>query len=183
MTYGAIVKTFISKKGNTVVVRYPKKEDVEDILRFANEIVREDTFVELCTYVTKVEEEKFLSTVLQEMEKGDRRHFSVYVGDVYAGNCNIQRLTRRKTHVGLLGIAILKEYREEGIGQELFAMMIEEAKDMGLALLELTCFENNPRALHVYEKMGFKKVGVIPGAIAYKGEFVGEVLMYLPLVT
>ncbi|MEK7119576.1 MAG: GNAT family N-acetyltransferase, partial [Patescibacteria group bacterium] len=72
-------------------------------------------------------------------------------------------------------------YRQEGIGYQLLSTLIEEGKKAGLKLLILHCFENNDRALHLYEKLGFKRAGLVPGVYAYKGTFVGEVTLYLPL--
>jgi RimJ/RimL family protein N-acetyltransferase len=94
----------------------------------------------------------------------------------------VVRQKNRQVHVGEVDIAVAKPYREEGIGLILFNIMILEAKRIGLKLLRLYCYENNPRAIHVYEKIGFHKVGVIPEAILYKGTYVGQVIMYLSLV-
>lgn len=35
--------------------------------------------------------------------------------------------------------------------------LIEQGRAMGLKVLTLSAFENNKRAIHVYEKVGFKK--------------------------
>ncbi len=60
--------------------------------------------------------------------------------------------------------------------------LIDEARSLGLRLLTLSCFENNAPALHVYEKLGFQKAGIIPEAISYKGKYINEIHMYLPLL-
>ena len=181
---GKIVKTFKSKKGNAVVVRYPTWEDLDDMHQYINELSREDTFLSVLGKKYSLEEEKeFLRTTIKNIEKGLMRHYAVFVNGTYAGNCEIERpKEHRQQHIGIPGISLRKKYRGEGIGKELFQMLIEEAKHMRLRLLKLTCFENNPLALRMYEQFGFTRVGVIPGAIAYKNGYVGEVIMYLPLV-
>ncbi len=183
MELGRIVKTFKSKKGNDVVIRYPCTDDLEAMMSFVNGLVEEETFLMINKKVTKKEEVKYLSESLKKIKEGKKIQLVVLVNGVYAGNCEIRRREKRQTHVGEIGIAIAKSFREEGIGSELMSALIEEGKKLGLRLLVLGCFENNPRALHVYEKLGFKRVGVVPGIFHYKGEYVGEVMFYLPLVT
>ncbi len=166
-----------------MIVRYPRQEDLDDMLAYINELSREDTFLSvLGKKFSREEEKEFLTDTLKNIQKGRTRHFAVFVHGAYAGNCEIVRyIETRQQHVGTVGISLASSYRDEGIGSELFKLLIQQAKDMGLRLLVLTCFENNPRALHVYEKLGFKKTGVIPGKIAYKDTLVGEVQMYLTL--
>ena len=83
--------------------------------------------------------------------------------------------------MGTVGISLAKAIRGEGIGTELFKSLIEEARDLGLTQLELSCFENNTQACALYKKIGFQTAGIIPGAIKYKDSFVGEIKMFLPL--
>lgn len=165
-------------------VRYPEWDDLEDMHQYINELSTEDTFLSVLGRKYSFEEEKeFLRMTIENMKKGLTRHYAVLVNGAYAGNCEIERPKEyRQQHVGVLGISLRKKYRGEGIGKELIHMLIEEGKDMGLRLLKLTCFENNPKALCLYEKFRFKRIGVIPGSIAYKGSYVGEAVMYLPLV-
>lgn len=178
----SIKKTFTSKKGNSVVFRYPAAEDLESMLEFANALIEEDTFIELSGDPLTLEHEReVLDGLLKEMEVGTKVHIVATVNGKYAGNAEIRRQKRRKSHTGEIGIALLKEFRQEGIGTELIRLLIEEARALGLKLLILNSFETNNRALHVYEKLGFKTIGVIPGAIAYKDNFIGEVKMYLDI--
>ncbi len=182
MNIGKITKTFTSKKGNTVIIRYPKPGDLDDVLKFANALVQEDTFVMLNQPMTREEEEKWLTDTLEKMEKGKKIQLVCEVNGVYAGNCEIRRRDKRQSHVGEIGISMAKAYREEGIGTQLLNALIDEGKRMGLRLLVLYCFETNARALHIYEKLGFRHAGLIPEIYAYKGSFIGEAVLYLPLV-
>ena len=176
-----IIKTFTSKKGNTVVIRYPKWEDLDKATRLANELVAENTFLMLSEKQTHEDEAKWLADSLLQIEQGKKIQLFVEVNDVYAGNCEIRIRDKRQSHVGEIGIALGKAYRDEGIGGELLSALIAEGKKAGLQLLILYCFETNDRALHLYEKLGFTRAGTVPGVYAYKGSFVGEVTLYLPI--
>ncbi len=181
MEPGRIVRTFTSKKGRDVQLRYPTKEDFKDIWGFACALADEDTFVTLNERPGRDEEQRWLDDTLRKIEKGDLVHLEVFVNGDYAGNGRVERGTFRHTHVGGVGISLSPQYRGEGIGTELLRSLIDEARGLRLRLLTLSCFENNTRALHVYEKLGFVKSGITPGAIAYKGAYIGEVHYYLPL--
>lgn len=182
MEDGKIVKTFKSKKGNKVVFRYPKPEDLEDCLTFANKIIAEDTFVDLSgRKKTLKDEKKYLNELLKQVKKGEKIHLVVIVNGKYAGNGEVRIGKLRRSHAGDIGIALAKEYRNEGIGTRLLKALIDEAKAYKLRLIRLNCFENNTHACHVYEKLGFVKAGIIPNAIKWKDGYVGEVKFYLPL--
>ena len=181
MKPGKIIKTFTSKKGNEVVIRYPKWEDLDAVMEFANGLVAEDTFVMLSEKQTRADETKWMADTFAAIETGKKIQLVAEVNGEYAGNCEIRIQDKRKSHVGDIGISLGANYRDEGIGAALFSALIEEGKKAGLKLLILHCFETNARALHVYEKLGFKRAGLVPGVYAYKGSYVGEVTFYLPI--
>lgn len=178
-----ILTSFRSKKGNDVVFRYPEKTDFADMYSFACDIGSEDTFVALDAPPTESEERDFFGHMMQEVEQKESVYIMVYVGGTFAGNGRVNRGKGRHRHVGTMGISLRAAFRNEGIGTQLMKSLIDEAKALGLRLLTLSCFENNAPALRVYEKLGFQKAGTIPGAIAYKGKFINEVHLFLPLVT
>jgi RimJ/RimL family protein N-acetyltransferase len=176
------VHVFTSKKGNEVTVRYPAWEDLDDLLKFANDHSREDTFVQLARErITRRQEQKYLRETLKAVEQGKRIHLVAFVNGRFAANTGITVRDRRSSHVGDLHISVAAQFREEGIGTELLKALIAEARQKGLRLIVLSCVEGNDRALHVYEKVGFTKAGVVPGAILYRGEHRGEILMHLSL--
>ena len=61
MVPGKVIKSFKSKKGNDVIFRYPKADDFEAIWKFAKDLAREDTFIELNREPTEEEERKGLT--------------------------------------------------------------------------------------------------------------------------
>lgn len=181
MTPGTIIKTFTSKKGNPVVIRYPTWEDLDAFTSFINALVDEDTFIALHTRITREEEAKWLAETIFAMEIGKKIHLVADVNGHVAGNCEIRIHDKRQAHVGDIGISVAAPYRDEGIGREILSTLIGEGRKAGLKLLVMHCFENNARALHLYESLGFVRSGLVPGVYAYKGRFIGEVTLYLPL--
>lgn len=183
MVPGKIIKTFTSKKGNNVVFRYAKPDDLEAMLGYINALIAEDTFIGLYGEpLTRDEEEKTLKEILEGIKKGDKSFIAVEINGEYKGNAGIHReKTRRKKHVGSIGISLAAEYRSEGIGAEIMTVLINEGKKLGMRLVYLTCLENNDRALRLYDKLGFKRCGYLPNACVWKGGYIGEVMLYLPL--
>lgn len=59
----------------------------------------------------------------------------------------------------VLSMAVLPEYRDQGIGTLLLNEMIRKAKNSGFISLSLSVDPKNP-ALHLYERHGFVKVGI-----------------------
>ncbi len=182
MQTGKIIKSFKSKKGNEVIFRYPMKNDFSSVWRFACDLAAEDTFIELNAAPGEEEEHRWFDDVLAKIEKKESVHLSVFVNGQFGGNGRVDRGKYRHSHVGHMGLSLIPQFREEGIGTELMRSLIDEARGLGLRLLTLSCFENNPRALHVYKKLGFVKLGVLPKAIAFKGDYISEIHLFLPLI-
>ncbi|MDO8451869.1 MAG: GNAT family N-acetyltransferase [bacterium] len=177
-----MVYRYTSKKGNTALVRPVRKDDLDNLLAFANNLIAEDTFVMLSgTPISRNDEEKYLRDSLKDVREGKKIHLIAEINGQFAGSGEVRIGDKRKRHVGEIGISLDKHFREEGIGTILLNVLIDESRKRGLTLLYLHCFETNARAIHVYEKLGFMNAGTVPGMYAYKGGSIGEVTMYLPL--
>ena len=75
MEFGKIIKTFKSKKGNEVVVRSIRPEDIDDLLAYANALIAEDTFILLNDKsITREEEEKYVTEAIAHIEKREKIH-------------------------------------------------------------------------------------------------------------
>ena len=66
-------------------------------------------------------------------------------------------------------IGILEKDRDKGMGTEFMKYIINFAKDNGFSEIFLVTDYNNPRACHVYEKVGF--TNEIPNEVCYVYEF------------
>jgi len=94
---------------------------------------------------------------------------------VSCAEVNRKRGTMR--HVGKIGISVLGDYRDIGIGTETLKLLIEEAKTTGLKVLMLEMYAHNERACHVYTKVGFKHTGVIPRGIYKREKYTDNIIM------
>ncbi len=162
---------FNLKDGRSAVLRNPAPEDAEGVLRMFLTMLGETDF--LLAYP----EEKEKLTVEAEAEILDKSNQSpdsllliCEVEGVIAGDCDIRFNSRMKTgHRAGIGIGILKEYWNQGIGTAMFEAMISAAeKREGLLQLELEFIEGNARGRALYEKMGFRIVAMKPDAVKLK---------------
>ena len=66
----------------------------------------------------------------------------------------------------------------KGYGSEAMSLMLEYGFGyLNLHRIELGVYAFNPRALHVYEKLGFKKEGVRRDMLYYNHRYVDEIVM------
>lgn len=84
----------------------------------------------------------------------------------------------RKSHSGLVGIMVSKEYQGIGVGTMLMKEVIELAdRWLMLVRLELGVFEVNEGAIRLYESLGFEKEGVKRFAAKRNGKYEDEWIM------
>ncbi len=183
MKPGEFITAFQDKKGRTISVTALSSKDADDLLVYANTLIHEDTFILLSgNELTKKYEDQYVKETLKQVKEKKKIHLIARIQGTLVSSFEIRRYALRKSHVGEVGISIVKAYRNCGIGRQCFGILIDQAKKLGLRMLVLTCFANNERAMHLYESVGFRKTGLTPQAILYKGNYVDEVAMCLPLV-
>lgn len=172
-------KTIPLKNGQTATLRSPTPADGREMLDFLKTTAGETEFLlrypEECFTDVKAEED-FLAGITQS----DSSIMILCEMDGHiAGNCHLSfRPQLKLRHRGEVAIALLQEYWGLGIGTALFEEMTAQAKELGLAQLELSYIEGNDRARRLYEKMGFREVAQIPNAFRLKdGTMRKDILM------
>lgn len=85
------------------------------------------------------------------------------------------------SHCGDLGMGILDEYRDKGIGKALMRTALESARIRGLTRISLTVYEGNTRALEFYKMFGFREEGVKRKAALIDGVYINVISMALLL--
>jgi putative acetyltransferase len=84
----------------------------------------------------------------------------------------------RLRHSASIGIMVHKDYQNIGVGTALMKALVDIADNwLMLVRVELTVFEDNKRAICLYEKFGFEKEGVKKLAAIRAGEYVNELVM------
>jgi len=72
----------------------------------------------------------------------------------------------RARHVANAGFIVAPEWRNRGLGWLLGAVMLDYAKELGYrSVIFNLVFSENQIARRLWEKLGFRELGVIPGAV------------------
>ncbi|MBO5052260.1 MAG: GNAT family N-acetyltransferase [Clostridia bacterium] len=78
------------------------------------------------------------------------------------GSASLSRLPRRMKHRGEFGVSVLKEFWNKGIGSRLLLEIIHFAKEHSFEVIDLQVRSDNLSAIHLYERFGFRKIGMHP---------------------
>lgn len=184
---GKIVHTFKTKNGNEAVIRYPTINDVSEMTSYINILSSEDLYITFSGEQLSYDDEyTYIDDQIKKIQKAEVVKLICFVDGKMAGVCDVYRNLqgrRRSWHVGIFGLSVAKEFRNDGIGYELSKCTIEEAKRniKGLRMITLSVYRPNVPAKHLYEKLGFKEFGNLPKGIWYKDTYIDEISMYLEL--
>jgi RimJ/RimL family protein N-acetyltransferase len=81
----------------------------------------------------------------------------------------------QESHVGMVGVSVDQDFRGRGVGTSLLTALLEWAPRHDLIRVEIEAFANNPRAIELYERLGFAREGVRRGAVLVDGEYIDVV--------
>lgn len=85
-------------------------------------------------------------------------------------------------HTATLGVSVRRAWCDRRIGTALLRATIDHARSTGVVTrLELSVFADNPRAIHVYEILGFQHEGRRRHAARKNGRYVDDLIMALLL--
>lgn len=158
-------------------------EDAESILEYLK-IVGEET--ENLTFgaegmrISIEEERDYIASLL------DSTSSVMYVakrGREIVGSASFSGMSReRLKHRGELAVSVKRAEWGKGIGSMLLDRIIDFAKNIAQAeIISLEVRSDNVRAIKLYEKYGFQKIGSFPGFLKINGEYVDFDLMNLYL--
>lgn len=160
--------SFTLKDGRSAILRSPDPvKDAADLVQYLYDTAADTPFVlrtpEEISYTVEGEE-RFLRNFVES--PNDCMILCEVDGHI-AGNCHLSFNGRVKTrHRCSVAIALRKAYWGNGIGTAMFEAMEGLARDReGVSIMELEFIEGNARARGLYEKMGFRIVGVHPDFI------------------
>jgi RimJ/RimL family protein N-acetyltransferase len=181
MKVGRVYGEFEDLKGRRVVLRTPVWGDLDDLLDMINTAVEERVDIFADKPIKRDAEAQWLGRKLAKIENGQCIALVVECEGKAVGSSDVDKLTGAMSHVGDLGVLIKRGYREAGIGTVVLETLIRESRSEGLEILTLRVYSENDRAIHVYEKVGFKETGRIPGAVKRDGRIRDLVTMTMKL--
>lgn len=154
---------FILKDGSSLLVREATFQDAIPL----NEMVAQ-VFGSSDQVLTSLEEFQTTGTIEAQLKR--IKHYSEAIGKcIFVAEIDRQLVgtldfwnghRKRIEHTGEFGMGVLPEYRDKGIGACLIQMLLKWAvSNTIIEKVKLGVFANNPRAIHLYQKMGFEEEG------------------------
>ncbi len=125
---------------------------------------------------------KWFADLYSSMLEGDAVAYVAEADKRIVGMCEVRRRSKRieLSHIGNLGMYVSRNYRGKGVGKALLLKTIEGCRGR-FEVITLEVFSNNLAAKKLYEKVGFKTYGVLPGGVKRGGNSVNLELMFLRL--
>lgn len=174
--------------GSLLSMRPLSAGDLEPLMKFANALVREKKANRelgvgaFDRRVTRKSESKFLGTMLHESERRQGVNLAAFSGASLVGLCSVRRREPVDfRHTGVLGIAVLEAFRGRGVGRGLMSGVLGSCLKSGIWLVELEVMAINGRAIRLYEGLGFRRVGTVPGKALRDGREIDLISMYADL--
>lgn len=87
----------------------------------------------------------------------------------------------RLKHVGEVGLSVSKEFWGQSIGSQIMLCAIEWAREKHITKLQLQVRCDNPRAIGLYQRLGFSIEGTIMRSIKIESHYFDDYLMGLCL--
>lgn len=175
-------KEIVLKNGRTILLRSPGGEDAP-----AQQELRRITSGQthfMARYPEEVEFREEAARQRLEAVAEDSMDFflSAFEDGKMAADAGVQKIRShlKYRHRCSFGISIRREYWGQGLGSRMLAEAVGTARENGFEQMELGVFSDNARAIHMYEKAGFRRVGIQPRAFKLKdGSYRDELLMVL----
>ena len=176
-----ILKEIQLKNGHQLVLRKPIVEDAEKMINFLNIIGGESDNL-------LFGKDEFRLTIEQEMEHikitNNDANTLMILGIIDNNIVSIAQISssnrERIAHNSEVAISVKKAYWRNGIGNAVMEDLIRTATKHGtIKNISLGVKASNKNAITMYEKFGFKKVGVHKNYFNIYGEFDDEILMDL----
>lgn len=148
--------------GDTMEVRKYTDQDLTEIIRIWNEVVEEGiAFPQEDILNIESGTEFFASQSYSGVAEENGRIYGLYI--LHPNNVG------RCGHICNASYAVSSDVRGKHIGEMLVKDCLHKGKELGFRVLQFNAVvESNTHARHLYERLGFKQLGTIPGGFRMK---------------
>jgi len=157
-------------------------DDGEAVITYLNKVGGETNFLtfgkEGISYT--IQQEKVL---LRNMKETDG-NFMIggYINKKLVTVASITSSSKeRLKHKADIGISVLKDYWNIGVGSQMMEYLISLCKENSFRKIDLLVYENNERAIKLYKKFGFVKEGLLTRDVLIDGVFYSSYHMGLKI--
>ena len=151
------------KNAKKVIIRCAEISDADRLLATIKEYISDSEFIPKLSDEIKItiqQEEQWIDSFIQ---KENSLLLVAEFDNQIIGNLDITGNCRMiMQHTGVIGMGMLSEWRNSGLGTELLKYSIEWAKqNPTLELLWLQVYTENVLGINLYKKMNFVENGII----------------------
>ena len=161
-----------------MIIREYTRDDAEEAAVIWNHIVEEGIAFPQTDFLTKESADAFFSEQSFTGTAFDR-HSGAMVGLYILHPNNVGRCG----HICNASYAVKWDMRGRQIGEKLVRHCMEKGRELGFGILQFNAVvKTNEAALHLYQKLGLTRLGVIPGGFLMKdGRYADTIPHYIVL--
>jgi hypothetical protein len=163
-------------------INFVKIKDAKEIIEYCKQVGSESdnlSFGSEGLGISVNEEERIILSFLQD--KKSMMFVARHNGKI-VGLAAYRSMSRRFSHRADIGISILKDYWGNKIATRLIETMLDFAQNVARSkVISLEVATDNIRAIRLYEKFGFEKIGLFKKYFKVGDEFLDAYIMTLYL--
>ncbi|MCL2856801.1 MAG: GNAT family N-acetyltransferase [Oscillospiraceae bacterium] len=148
-----------------ILIREHTENDIEQMLAIWNEVVDDGIAFPQVEPLTMREAVNFFSHEQSFTGVAENKNTGKILGLYILHPNNVGRCG----HISNASYAVNSAYRGQRIGEKLVRHSIEKSRELGFRLLQFNAVvRTNYGAISLYEKLGFVRLGIIPGGFLMK---------------
>ena len=162
-----------------IKLRAYKKADADAVMAIWNQVVEEGNAFPQEECLTKDKADAFFreqtyTGVAEDRDSGD------IVGLYILHPNNVGRCG----HIGNASYAVRSDLRGEHIGEQLVKDCLSKARDNGFRILQFNAVvAKNIHAIHLYERLGFTRIGTVPGGFRLSDGTYEDIILFYHAVS
>lgn len=175
-----IIKPIIlAQKCNGILLRSPEISEAESLLNYFRKLFHESS--QFLNFPSNYYDDKNKEGQEKFIEEFNKSPYSfvllAFIGQEIVGHIIIDGLGfERANHRAKLVMGVLNKVQDQGLGSQLVNYSLFHAESAGLVAIELQVKSFNSKAIALYEKFNFERVGCIQAAARIDSEYYDEFL-------
>lgn len=172
------------KGGERALIERTTEADAAELIQYLEQVAGESDFLSFGPGEVGLTVEQEAALVRRLHGEGGGLMLKASIDGEIAALSTLVRLPRpRVRHCGSFGLSVLRKYWALGLGRALSEAIVLEARQLDFTRIELRVRHDNPRAISLYETLGFRVEGRLEGAFMVNGVAYDDLIMGLMLHT